>query len=84
MSANRTTIPDVTAHSRERGLEKTWHHGTVRPRPRVAIVDLDTGFSGITRYVTSLLQGMRGNEFEPILICRPEAPYPSFPGVASM
>ena len=76
-----TTIPGEAGRTRERGLERTGHHGMDRPRPRVAIIDLDTGFSGITRYVISLLEAMADTEFEPLLVCRPEAPYPPIPGV---
>ena len=65
----------------QRGPKKTGLGGLVEPRPRIAIVDLDTGFSGITRYVISLLEGMADTEFELLLVCRPVAPYPPIPGV---
>ncbi len=46
-----------------------------RRRYRVGIVDLDVGFSGITRYILALLRGLDRRRFEVVLFCRPEPHY---------
>jgi glycosyltransferase involved in cell wall biosynthesis len=52
-----------------------------RRRYRVGIVDLDVGFSGITRYILAQLRGLDRREFEVVLFCRPEPHYRDLDGV---
>jgi len=44
-------------------------------RPRIGIVDLCVGASGISRYVTDLLHGIDREEFAVTLFCRHDGPY---------
>jgi glycosyltransferase involved in cell wall biosynthesis len=80
------TMAETRAHSGKRGiglpaLNRSSDDAEVGPRQRLGIVDLDFGFSGITRYILALLRGLDRREFEVVLFCRPEPHYRDLDGV---
>jgi glycosyltransferase involved in cell wall biosynthesis len=70
LTSRTDILPDVPS-VRYRSLKPSEE----RPRYRIGIVDLDIGFSGITRYILALLRGLDRKEFEVILFCRREPHY---------